>query len=243
MITPPRIPSACRRLAFCAAVAIMAIELPAATRAATSSAEESRAASAGAKPAAGAAGRRAGDPSADALKGEPARVEVAAVRFTTLSPSGNSALTWQETEIEVNVRPSTGKGENRFANRVKVTLTIAEDNPTGERSYYRTSAEAVALEVGRSNIRFYLPPEIVRRDKLHSEPKLYAVEISTSGQAMAPSKFSSNAPDATVFLSKAVEEAKRNNGILLPQYLTPFAYDSNKPAPVFVRLERDADKN
>ena len=242
MTTSINIPSACR-LALGAAVAIIAFALPVITCAAASSTEEARAASAGARSAAGAAGRRAGDPSADALKGEPARVEVTAVRFTSFSPSGNSALTWQETEIEVNVRPSAGKGDNRFANRVKVTLTIAVDNPTGERSYYRTSAEAVALEVGRTNIRFYLPPEIVRRDKLHAEPKLYAVEISTSGQAMAPSKFASNAPDATAFLTKAVEEAKPNSGILLPQYLTPFAYDASKPAPVFVRLERDADKS
>ncbi len=188
------------------------------------------------KASAGTDASKGGTPAADAAKNKPARVEVASVHFSNINPSGNSAFTWNETDIEINVRPSAVKGDSRFVNRVRITLTLEAEGPgiVGS-AYYRTSVEAVALEVGRSDIRFYLPPEIVRRDKLRAEPKVYAVEISVGGQDLTPSKTASNAPDPRAFLAKAVEEATANNGILQPQYLTNFAFDSARPAPAFIR--------
>jgi hypothetical protein len=164
-------------------------------------------------------------------------VEVAAVRFASIAPTGSSAVMWNETDIEINVRSSAPKGESRFVNRVRVTLTLAVDNPTGVRSFYQASAEAVALEVGRSDIRFYLPPEIVRRDSLRADPKFYAIEILVDGQPMPPGRLATNAPNLQTFVSKAAAEVGANAGILLPQYLSPFASDSARPSPAFVRLE------
>ena len=191
-------------------------------------------------PATEAAARRGGP--AAATKDEPARVEVVAVRFAGINAMGSSALTWNETDVEINVRSTSTKADSRFVNRVKVTLTVAFESAPGEYSHYRASAEAVALEVGRANFRFYLPPEVVRRDKLRTEPKLYAVEITADGQVMTPAKFASNAPEARVFIKEADKETAANSGILLPQYLTSFAFDPGNSAPSFVRREPPAEQ-
>jgi len=43
-------------------------------------------------------------------------------------------------------------------------------------------------------------------------------------------------------VAAGVMAAANNDGILLPQFLTPFANDSSRPAPTFVRSEA-AGKN
>jgi hypothetical protein len=172
-----------------------------------------------------------------AANDELARIEVMAVRFARVSLSGSSNRMWNETDVEVNIRPTSARDGARFVNRVKVTLTLAIDGASGEHAYYRASAEAVALEVGRANFRFYLPPEVVRRDRLRAEARVYAVEISAGGQPIAAGKFATNAPDARVFLDIARKAAAENEGILLPQHLTPFAFDREREAPSVVRAD------
>ncbi|MEI6860946.1 MAG: hypothetical protein WCL04_01675 [Verrucomicrobiota bacterium] len=225
----PTLPSTIRQVAVGTITAFAALALHAATSGAVTPNDPKL------TPGTEAALRRGGP--AVGAKEEPARVEVVAVRFAGINASGNSALTWNETDVEINVRSSAAKGDSRFVNRVKITLTLAVESAPGEYSHYRASAEAVTLEVGRANFRFYLPPEVVRRDKLRTEAKLYAVEITADGQTMTPSKFASNAPEARVFIKEADKEAATNNGIMLPQYLTPFVFDPGKTAPSFVRRE------
>jgi hypothetical protein len=136
------------------------------------------------------------------------------------------------------VKSSATKGDSRFVNLVKVTLTLLVENQMGATSYYRASAEAVALMEGRSKVRFYLPPEIVRRDTLRPMPKLYAVDLAAEGKPMLPARAASNAPTPAAradFLKKAEASAPPNDGILMPQYLTPFAWDNERPSPTFVR--------
>jgi hypothetical protein len=167
-------------------------------------------------------------------------IEVTGVRFASATHGNNSANSWNETEIEINVKPAATKGDSRFANRVRITLTIAADGPENALVYYRATAEAVALQEGRSKVRFYLPPEIVRRDTLRTEPKLWAVDIVAAGQPMTSSRLAANmsTPAARAdFLKKAAASAPANDGILVPQYLTPFAFDIDRPSPAFVRAE------
>ena len=165
-------------------------------------------------------------------------VEVVGVHFAAVAYGGSSANTWNEAEIELNVKATATKGDSRFVSRVKVTLILLAENQTGVPYYYRASAEAVALMEGRSKVRFYLPPEVVRRDTLRAEPKLYAVDLAVEGKALLPARAASNAstPAARAdFLKKAEASASLNDGILVPQYLTPFAWDNERPAPAFVR--------
>jgi hypothetical protein len=167
-------------------------------------------------------------------------VEVVAVHFLGAIHGSNSANMWNETEIEISVKPAATRGDSRYVNRVKVTLTLAHEDRTNMLQYYRASAEAVALMEGRAKIRFYLPPEIVRRDTLRAEPKLWAVDVVADGQAMAPARAASSltTPAARAdFLKKADAVATANAGILVPQYLTPFAFDNDRSAPAFVRSE------
>jgi hypothetical protein len=167
-------------------------------------------------------------------------VEVSNVSFDSPVGAGN-ALPWQEVSVEVKVNSGT-KEQKEFVNRVRVTLTLGTEVTVGAKriDFYRASVEAVSLEVGpKAVFRFYLPPEIVKRDSLHGETKYYAVELSVAGQTMNPSHFSSSPsiPNVLTFLAKAASDATPNDGILLPQMLTPFAHDNTKPAPTFVRPE------
>jgi hypothetical protein len=173
----------------------------------------------------------------------PAPVEVSAVRFRPVNGG------WFEVEVEVQAKPGPAATANRnFVNRVKVTLNLgvisvkAPQGATIPDAFYKASAEAVAIETtGRSAFRFYLPPEIVKRDQVSGPQRFYLVELSVGGQALpltkndVPSNFNSTAI-VEGFRGKVAAEATANDGILLPQYLTPFAVGGNN-TPSFIRIE------
>lgn len=156
---------------------------------------------------------------------------------------------WFEAEVEVQAKPSAAATANRnFVNRVKVTFNLgvfsvkAAQGATVPDTYYRASAEAVAIETtGRTSFRFYLPPEVVKRDQVTGPQKFYLVELSVGGQAVPlskndiPSNFTTPA-FIEGFRSKVSGESSANDGILLPQYLTPFAGAGNN-TPTFIRNE------
>ena len=178
----------------------------------------------------------------------PPPIEVANVRFTTVRAD---AGTWYATEVELQPRGGEGVKNRNFINRVKVTLNVgvfSVQAPAGSKvpdTYYRASAEAVAVEAtgSRTIFRFYLPPEIVKRDQITGDLKFYLVEVFVDGKALPLAK--GNFPVSTLskpeivesFRSKVSSEAGANDGILLPQYLTPFANGGSPPAPSFLRLE------
>ena len=102
-------------------------------------------------------------------------VEVTTVKFTNVRAPTGSNGTWLETDITLNVRPVPGN-PSQMVSRVRVSLLLGFELPAptgGERrlEHYRADAECVALEPGRANVRFYLPPELVKRDQLHGDPK------------------------------------------------------------------------
>lgn len=177
-------------------------------------------------------------------QGDAAQVEVVAVKFGAARINGEN---WFEAEVEVNVRPGGRSLSGQFVDRVRATLSLAmeaqDDKGAKRMTFYRSSVEAISLEGGAKSVfRFYLPPEVVRRDKLRPDVKYYAVELEVGGQPQPPSRGSAStdftSPDSIRnFLSKAASESGQNEGILTPQHLSPFALDSQRRAPSVFRRE------
>ncbi|MDO8545236.1 MAG: hypothetical protein Q7S40_32750 [Opitutaceae bacterium] len=178
-----------------------------------------------------------------AITGFAEEVEVTTVRFSNLR-GGNGS--WLEAAVALNVRPPANSPA-QLVSRVRVTLVLALEVPASagaERrvEHYRARAECVALGVGRTDVRFYLPPEVVRRDQLRGDPRSWGVELAVGGRAVPASRGAYTAALATAeqrktFQTKAATEAPGNDGILLPQYLTPFANENPRATPSFVRRE------
>jgi hypothetical protein len=178
-------------------------------------------------------------------------VEVTAVRFTNQrapavlngpAPSGN----WYEAEITLNVKPPPGT-HGQMVSRVRVSLLMGFELPAvagAERrlEHYRAEAECVALDAGRADVRFYLPPELVKRDGLHGDPKYWGVELAVAGRPIPAARAAysttlASAEQRKNFQSKGGQGAAANDGILQPQYLTPFASQYARATPSFVRKE------
>jgi hypothetical protein len=134
-----------------------------------------------------------------------------------------------------------------MVSRVRVSLLVGCELPAlagGERrtEYYRADAECVALEAGRADVRFYLPPEIVKRDQLHGDPKYWQVDVTAGGRPQPAGRASAspalaNADARKNFQSRASTAAAPNDGLMLPQYLTPFSGEYPRATPSFVRRE------
>jgi len=100
----------------------------------------------------------------------------------------------------------------------------------------------VALEAGRADVRFYLPPEVVKRDGLHGDPKYWGVELAVAGRPITAARGAYSATLTTAeqrknFQGKGGQAAAGNDGILQPQYLTPFVNQYSRATPTFVRKE------
>jgi len=171
------------------------------------------------------------------------QVAVVGVKFGWARLDGDS---WLESEVELEVRPGGKAVAGEFVDRVRTTLSLACEatNAKGEvrTVFYRAACEAITLEGGKAQVRFYLPPEVVRRDKLRADVKFYAVDIEVAGEAQ-PAARGAVAPELKSgdrlknFRDKVGAEAAANEGVLLPQHLTPFAHDSQRRAPSVFRRE------
>jgi hypothetical protein len=174
-------------------------------------------------------------------------VEVTTVNFTNLRAPTGSSGTWLETDITLIVRPTPGS-PGQMVSRVKVAVLLGFELPApagGERrvEHYRAEAECVALEPGRANVRFYLPPELVKRDQLRSDPKFWGIELAVGGRPVPAARGAyatslSTPEQRRNFLTKGSASAVANDGILQPQFLTPFVDEYPRATPSFVR--RDA---
>lgn len=176
-------------------------------------------------------------------------VEVTGVRFSNqrapavlggAAPNGN----WLEAEVSLNVRPPPGT-RSQMVSRVRVALLLGFELPASAGSerrveHYRAEAECVALESGRADVRFYLPPELVKRDQLHGEPKYWGVELAVGGRPIAPVRTAystslASADQRKNFQARGGQQAAVNEGLLLPQFLTPFEHHYPRATPSFVR--------
>ena len=151
---------------------------------------------------------------------------------------------WYVVEITVRTK-ATGSGRSRFADRVGVKLSVAtesRDRPAGL-EFYQAQSTAVALEAGESVFRFYLPPEIVRRDRLQGNLRFWSVDLSVAGKELPLNRDQvgpgfSSAEALENFRRQVDQQAKWNAGILLPQHLTPWAGTSGTDsAPTMIRVD------
>jgi hypothetical protein len=175
-----------------------------------------------------------------------APVEVTSTKFTNLRAPNGSAGNWYEASLVLTVRPAAGSPA-QMVSRVRVSLLVAFELAAAagaERrlEYYRAEVECVALEPGRAEVRFYLPAEIVKRDQLHADPKYYGIELAVDGRPVPPGRAAYSSTLGGVdarknFQKRATAASAANDGLLLPQYLTPFAGEYARTTPSFVRKE------
>ncbi len=150
-----------------------------------------------------------------------------------------------EATIELSVR-GTPAGNPRFVDGVRVALSLGFRSTMAEETgfvFYRSEAEASTLESGVARFRFYLPPTVVKRYQIGDEPFAYAVDVWVDGKAMprARSSVSSNLLDADVlrsFRDRVAKDAVRSNGILVPQFKTPFLIEYARDTPPYVLRSR-----
>ena len=175
-----------------------------------------------------------------------AEVEVTSVKFTNVRAPTGSDGTWLETDIALSVKPPPGS-PNQMLSRVRVSLLLGFELPAmagaGRRlEHYRADVECVALDAGRADVRFYLPPELVKRDQLHGDPKYWGIELTAAGKAVPAARAAyatalASAEQRKNFLTRATQLAEANDGILQPQFLTPFVNEYPRTTPTFLRRE------
>ena len=158
--------------------------------------------------------------------GHPAEVEVLGVSFQRVRAVAGES--WWEAAVELRV--TGGRGDaGRFANRVRVGFNLAIQQPFGakELQFYRSAVTAPALGVGRQVFRFYLPPEVVERDRITRDARFWTVDLGVAGKAVPRGSnqvsdgFSSVGAVAN-FTQQLVRNAAANDGVLRPRHLTPF---------------------
>lgn len=170
-------------------------------------------------------------------------VEVGKVTFRNVRPD-NGGDSWLEAVVELTVGGTPGAGVySRNVDRVRVTLNIGIRTRDNDFDFYRATAEAVSLRSGRASIRFYLPPEIVRNEQINSDPYAYFVDLAVKGRPLpvGPGNGSSVLRAADVvssFKDRVVRAAPANDGVMVPQYDSPFAFSYGNDTPSFVRRPR-----
>ncbi len=166
----------------------------------------------------------------------PVEVEVRRVSFSVLQNRDG----WHETIIELAVNPVASA--TQYVDRVGVRLNLAYASPRdGSLRFYRAEAEAVTVRSGRAFWRFYLPPSVVARDRLTGRMEYFSVEVAVAGRPQPPVAAAVAEALRTPgrlknFLTRADAESPANAGVLVPQPLSPFAWDQQKPAPDFFRI-------
>ena len=164
-------------------------------------------------------------------------------------------------EATVAAEEKAGKrpANDRWVDKVKVTVTEIF-KPLGAKeatdfSYYRASATVLTLEVGSPrSVYFYLPGDIVKRDRLKMQPDFFYVQIEVGGTEVPIFNEAGRLnPDMQAAVHKQIstkvlfdgarEQADRgvnaNIGMLRPQFLVPYAiFDAlpqGSPSPEFIR--------
>ncbi len=165
---------------------------------------------------------------------EEGQVEVQRVRFSNAQPAG-SGRTWREIEVQLNVRGPADRNviNPRYVDNIDVELNLSFEVSRGEvetTRFYRSAVAIPTLERGRHTVHFYLPPEVVSRDRISGDPQAYLVNLSVDGvqQNLSSSALSRILERESVresFQGRVESEAGVNDGILLPIHLTPFVND------------------
>ena len=192
------------------------------------------------------------------------------VRSVTFQQSklGGQVNPWNrmQVEIQANSVPETKPAaadakvlNKKWVDKVKVTVTqifkplAAKD--ASEFSYYRASATVLTMEVGAPrSVYFYLPGDIVKRDRLKMQPDFYYVQLDVGGTEVPLfSEAGKLTPDMLAAVHKQIATKKEfdgardladrgvsaNAGMLRPQFMVPYAiFDTlpqGSPSPEFIR--------
>jgi len=164
-----------------------------------------------------------------------------------------------ETKVAVDEKAGKRAPNKQWVDRIKVTVTqifkpLSAKDAT-EFSYYRASATVLTLEVGAPrSVYFYLPGDIVKRDRLKMQPDYYYVQLEVGGTEVPlyneTGRLSPDMQGAVhkQFVNKKDYDGARdladrgvgsNAGMLRPQYLVPYAIFDNlpqgSPSPEFIR--------
>lgn len=174
-----------------------------------------------------------------------------------------------QVEVQANFNPETkvateekaGKrpANKQWVDKIKVTATqifkpLAAKDAT-EFSYYRSSATILTMEIGSPrSVYFYLPGDIVKRDRLKMQPDYYYVQLEVAGTEVplfseagrlnpdmlsAVHKMFVNKKDFDGARDQADRGVSANAGMLRPQYMVPYAiFDTlpqGSPSPEFIR--------
>jgi hypothetical protein len=161
-------------------------------------------------------------------------------------------------EVGANNNPDPKAPNKKWVDKVKVTVTQiykTDSKKFEDWNYYRASATILTLEVGASNSRsvlFYLPSDIVKRDRLSKEPDYYFVQLEVAGKeeplfdakgVVVPEQARGIHKDLLLKsnFDPAKEAADRgvlnNPGVLRPQYLLSY-FDTKgwvPESPEFIR--------
>ena len=169
------------------------------------------------------------------------KAEVRTVRFALVNAPETTAR-WFEADVELDVRQPGGR--TTYVDRVKVALSLGVKSLDGSYRFYRAEVEAVSVEAGAAHFRFYLPPEIVRRDGLRPDAEFWLVEISAAGEVQPVSIHSYTTtlrePERLKnFQGKITGEAPAHDGEFVPQSFTPFAGLYGGASPTMLRKSRE----
>lgn len=174
--------------------------------------------------------------------GTETNVEVLGLQSGTVRNRGGDF--WYQIEVTVRIKGS-GSGRNRYVSRVGISLSLATEvkEAEGGLEFYRAAVTAVALESGQHGVRFYLPPEVVSRDRLKGALSYWVIDVMADGREVPLNRnqvgagFSFPAALAN-FRQRLALRAKKNTGVLLPQHLTPFRdAGGGESAPTMIRVE------
>ena len=164
-----------------------------------------------------------------------------------------------ETKIAAEDKAGKKAANNKWVDKVKVTVTqifkplSAKD--ASEFSYYRAGATVLTMEVGAPrSVYFYLPGDIVKRDRLKMQPDFYYVQLDVGGTEVPLfSEAGKLTPDMVAAVHKQIASKKEfdgardladrgvsaNAGMLRPQFMVPYAiFDTlpqGSPSPEFIR--------
>ena len=178
-------------------------------------------------------------------QGDPVRVTKIHFNKEKLFSVDNDWLEF-EVAVEAGRNPDPAAANARYIDNVRVALNVSFRIGSGRSlryGFYRSEVLIVALEQGvERTVYFYLPSEVVERDRLSCEPFAYLIELEAEGRPLPVRRdhVSSNLADpARVerFKARVAAEGRGNEGVLLPIYQTPFYINRDKlqKSPAFIR--------
>lgn len=170
-----------------------------------------------------------------------ASISVREIEFSKIDEFASEGE-WLECSLLLDVRRDSVDRERRhpdYIDGIVVNLMLGiEVEPRSSSQtqfdFYTAEANLVSLPEGRHTVRFYLPPEIVERDRIRQQPHSYLIRLMRGdrifSEAVSPELERPNVRQS--FLSRIGSDAPKNKGILLAQPQTPFvlAYPDDTPS-------------